>query len=248
MSQNIIIFGATSAIAEHCARRWAGEGASLLLVARDESRAAEVAMDLRVRGARRVETLQFDFCEIEALVSLVERAFEVFGSGRVGTVLIAFGTLTDQRRAEQDIAYASDEFRLNALSTCTLMTAIANRLIEQRGGRLGIISSVAGDRGRASNYVYGSAKAMVSAFSEGLRARLGRHGVSLTLIKPGFIDTPMTANFRKGFLWADPASISPRITVAIARGDRAVYVPRFWALVMWFIRAVPNRLFDRLPL
>lgn len=248
MSRNIVIFGATSTIAEHCARRWASEGAALLLVGRNAAKLAVIASDLRVRGAARVELLPFDFSEIDELEALVSRAFAIFHGDEVEVSLIAFGTLTDQLRAERDLAYAAHEQRVNAVSTCMLLAALANRLLAQGSGRIGVISSVAGDRGRVSNYVYGSAKAMVSAFADGLRPRLARSGVALTLVKPGFIDTPMTASFKKGLLWAQPEVIAPVITAAIASGRPELYVPRFWGLVMRLLKAIPNRVFDRLPL
>jgi len=248
VSRNILIFGATSAIAEHCARQWASEGAALLLVGRDAEKLAAIASDLRVRGAARVELLTFNFSEIDQLEALVARAFSIFQGDAIEVSLIAFGTLTDQARAERDLFYAANEQRVNAVSTCMLLAALANRLLAQGSGRIGVISSVAGDRGRESNYVYGSAKAMVSAFADGLRPRLARSGVALTLVKPGFIDTPMTASFKKGLLWARPDVIAPVITASIARGHSELYVPRFWGFVMRLLKVVPNRIFDRLPL
>jgi short-subunit dehydrogenase len=220
----------------------------LLLVGRNAAKLAVIASDLRVRGAARVEVLPFDFSEIDQLEALVSRAFAIFHGDKVEVSLIAFGTLTDQVRAERDLAYAAHEQRVNAVSTCMLLAALANRLLAQGSGRIGVISSVAGDRGRVSNYVYGSAKAMVSAFADGLRPRLARSGVALTLVKPGFIDTPMTASFKKGLLWAQPEVIAPVITAAIASGRPELYVPRFWGLVMRLLKAIPNRVFDRLPL
>lgn len=129
-----------------------------------------------------------------------------------------------------------------------LLTNIANRFEAQKKGTIAVISSVAGDRGRQSNYVYGSAKAMVTTFTSGLRQRLYKSGVSVITIKPGFVDTPMTADFKKGFLWASSGKIASIIFMACNKNSNVVYAPWFWEFIMMVIRLMPEFLFKRMEL
>jgi len=122
---------------------------------------------------------------------------------------------------------------------------LANRFEQQRSGCIAVVSSVAGERGRGSNYVYGSAKAAVTSFTGGLRARLIKSGVSVVTVKPGFVDTPMTAGMKKNFLFAQPGAVGRRIYEAMLKGEDVLYVPRFWALIMFAIRLVPERVMKR---
>jgi decaprenylphospho-beta-D-erythro-pentofuranosid-2-ulose 2-reductase len=140
------------------------------------------------------------------------------------------------------------EFNTNGTSTIALMTVAANRFEAQRHGALAVISSVAGDRGRQSNYLYGSAKAAVSAFASGLRQRLAKVGVAVVTIKPGFVDTPMTKDFPKGPLWAKPEAVARGIMRAIDRRRNVVYLPWFWCLIMLIIRHIPESVFKRIKL
>jgi decaprenylphospho-beta-D-erythro-pentofuranosid-2-ulose 2-reductase len=244
--RKILIIGATSAIAEATARILAGRGDALYLVARNEMRLAAVAADLSVRGSPRVGSEVLDANDVGAHESMLKRA-ETF-LGDYDTVLIAHGTLSDQKACEASVELALREIDTNALSVVALLTRIANRLEQRRAGIIAVISSVAGDRGRASNYVYGSAKALVSAFLSGLRQRLGKSGVGVVTIKPGFVDTPMTAAFAKGPLWARPERVAQGIVRALDRRSSTVYLPGFWWPIMFIIRAIPERLFWRLSL
>jgi hypothetical protein len=191
--KKVLIVGATSAIAEATARMLAQRGDALYLVARNEARLAAIASDLSVRGSPRVGTEVLDANDLAAHEAMLTRA-ETFLAG-CDTVLIAHGTLSDQKACENSVELTVQEINTNALSVVALLTRIANRLAQRRSGTIAVISSVAGDRGRGSNYVYGSAKAMVTAFLSGLRQRLGKVGVNVVTIKPGFVDTPMTAAF-----------------------------------------------------
>lgn len=240
----VLIIGATSAMAESVARLYAARGATLALLARDGGKLDIIAADLRVRGAAAVHTQGFDAQDVSALASQVERALQTLGG--VDVALIAHGTLSDQAACQQSAAQMRREFDINALSVMSLCTDIANRLEAQRSGTLAVISSVAGDRGRASNYVYGAAKAAVSAFCSGLRQRLAPAGVRVLTIKPGFVDTPMTARFPKGPLWATPQKVAADIVRAIDRGAPVLYTPWFWWGIMAIIRSLPERLFLRL--
>lgn len=246
----ILIVGATSAIAAACARHWATRGASFFLVARNRSKLDAVAADLRARGAACVDCATLDANDLDGHPRVLDAAFAEWGEGvGVDTVLIAHGTLPEQSRVEGDAHLALAEFATNATSVIALLTALANRMEARGAGAIGVITSVAGDRGRPSNYVYGAAKAAVSTFCEGLRARLFRAGVSLTDIRPGFVASPMTQGLPlPQALVARPEAIAPRIVSAIERGRDVVYAPAFWRWVMLAVRHVPGFVFKRLKL
>lgn len=246
MSPRIAIFGATSAIAQACARIWAERGAALFLVGRKAERLQAIAGDLGVRGARQVEWAAHDLADLEAHEGLVDKAFEALGD--VDTALVAHGTLGDQTLLAQDPSLAAESIALNFISAASLLSHLANRLERRGAGCLAVISSVAGDRGRQSNYVYGSAKAGLTAFASGLRNRLGKSGVSVLTIKPGFVDTPMTAHVKKSPLFASPETVARGIVKAIDRKKDVVYLPGFWRPIMWIIRSLPEGIFKRLSL
>jgi decaprenylphospho-beta-D-erythro-pentofuranosid-2-ulose 2-reductase len=239
----ILVIGATSAIAEHCARIWAGRGDALYLVARNEERLKTIAADLKVRGAANTHCHCMDLNDMGSHAAMLDAAEGAMGG--VDTVLIAHGTLSNQKACEQSVEETLTEINTNALSTIGLLTHIANRFETKQAGTIAVISSVAGDRGRASNYVYGSAKAMVTAFTSGLRQRLYKSNVAVVTIKPGFVDTPMTASFKKGRLWAKPTAVAAKIVRAIDKRKDEVYVPAFWWVIMAVIKAIPIKLFKR---
>lgn len=244
--QKVLIIGATSAIAEATARRFAARGDRLHLMARDTERLATIARDLELRGADAVTTSGFDAEDFDGHPATLDAARNALDG--MDVVLIAYGTLPDQPACERDFAVAHRELRINALGTLSLLTHLANTLEAQGSGTLAVITSVAGDRGRQSNYLYGAAKGMVSRFLQGLRNRLHRHGVQVVDIKPGFVDTPMTASFDKGALWSSPDQVAAGIVRAIERGRHSVYAPWFWRPIMLIIRSIPERLFVRLKL
>ncbi len=244
--KRVLIIGATSAIARAAARIFAGRGDRLFLVARDAAKLQVTAQDLRVHGAERVDVTVADlddFARHEALLDEAEGAL-----GGLEVVLIAYGTLPDQKLLEGSFEETEKELRTNFLSVVSLLTALANRLEAQKQGTIAVISSVAGDRGRKSNYVYGTAKGAVSLFLQGLRGRLHPSGVRVITIKPGFVDTPMTAEIKKNALFASPEAVAKGIVSAIDRGRDVVYLPPFWRGVMLIVRAVPEPLFKRLNL
>ena len=247
MTKNILIVGATSAIAEACARRWATRGDRLFLVARGAPKLDAVRADLDVRRPGSVAgTAVLDIADLGAHDAALDAAWAALGE--VDTVLLAPGTLPDQPRTEADVDYALREFDTNARSPIALLARIARRLEGRAGATIAAISSVAGDRGRASNYLYGSAKAALSTYLGGLRQRLNGAGVNVLTIKPGFVDTPMTAAFRKGALWASADRVAGGIVSAIDRRRAVAYLPGFWWPVMAAIRHVPEWLFRRLRL
>jgi len=239
--KKVLIIGATSTIAEHCGRIWAARGNGLYLVARNETHLRTIAADLKVRGASSVAINCVDLNEMDRHVELLDTAENAMTDFDV--VLIAHGTLSNQASCEISVEETLAEIQTNALSTVSLLTLIANRFEAKRNGTICVISSVAGDRGRASNYVYGSAKAMVTAFTSGLRQRLHKSNVAVVTIKPGFVDTPMTSEFEKGFLWAKPTVVSTRIVKAIDKKRAEIYTPSFWWLIMTIIKLTPNKIF-----
>jgi short-subunit dehydrogenase len=242
----VVIVGATSAIAEATARCYAARGARLFLVARQPQRLADIAADLRVRGAAAVDVAVLDVNQHARHGEMLAQAWSSLGE--VDVMLIAHGTLPDQSSCEQSAELAVAEFNTNGTSTIALMTLAATRLETQRHGALAVISSVAGDRGRQSNYLYGAAKAAVSTFASGLRQRLAKAGVTVITIKPGFVDTPMTRDFPKGVLWAKPEAVARGIVRAIDRRRSIAYLPGFWLLIMLIIRHIPEFIFKRIKL
>lgn len=245
MSRALII-GATSAIAEATERLLAARGDALYLTARNEQLLAAIAADLTVRGSPRIATESLDANDLSAHEAMLERADRFLGG--IDIALIAYGTLSDQKRCEGSVELTVRELYTNAISVVALLTRLANRMEQRGAGIIAVISSVAGDRGRGSNYVYGSAKALLTAFLSGLRQRLRPRGVAVVTIKPGFVDTPMTAAFHKGVLWAKPARIGRGIVRALDRKRSTVYLPWFWRPIMFVVRALPESLFMRLPL
>lgn len=241
--KRVLIVGATSAIAGAVARRYAAEGAALYLAARSAERLAAVAADLRVRGACEVITGAFDAHEPGRHAPLVDEAWAALGG--IDVALIAHGSLPHQQTCQGTYEAAQRELEINALSVLSLLTPLANRMEAAGAGTLAVISSVAGDRGRRSNYVYGAAKGCVNVFLQGLAHRLAGSGVHVLTVRPGFVDTPMTAEFKKGLLWATPARVAADILRAIERRDWVVYTPWFWRWIMLLIRLLPAAVFHR---
>lgn len=244
--QKILIIGATSAIAEAVAQRFAVQGRSLYLLARNQERLHMLAADLKVRGASEVFQSAFDANDFASHAELLRKV--VTEMGGLDTVLIAHGTLGEQKACEADVQKTLAELNTNAISVISLLTHLANHFEQQRHGSLAVIGSVAGDRGRQSNYVYGTAKGALGIFLQGLRNRLHKSGVQVLTIKPGFVDTPMTASFAKGPLWATPEKVAAHIEKAIEKKSDVLYTPGFWMLIMLIIKSIPERLFKRLSL
>jgi decaprenylphospho-beta-D-erythro-pentofuranosid-2-ulose 2-reductase len=244
--EKILIVGATSAIAEATARRFAHQGASLYLLARNQERMEGLSRDLKIRGAASVSYAVLDANDFASHEAVLERAIKQMDG--LDVVLIAHGTLGDQKACEKSFQLTMRELNTNAISVMSLLTHLANYFEAQRSGTIAVIGSVAGDRGRQSNYVYGTAKGAVSIFLQGLRNRLHKSGVHVLTIKPGFVDTPMTASFKKGPLWASPDTIAAGIVHSVSKKKNEVYLPGWWAAIMMIIRNIPERIFRTLPL
>jgi len=240
----ILILGATSAIAQAYARRRAA-GMDFVLAGRHEERLKAIAADLVACGAVSAEPLVLDLAELEGIEPAVAALRARFGE--IDEALIAYGTLGEQAVSERDLDEAIATIDTNFTSAAVWTLAL---LKHRPPGpfTLVAIGSVAGDRGRASNFVYGAAKAALDRFLEGLTQKYDGTGVRIIRVKPGFVDTPMTASYRKGALWATPDRVAADIERAVAKGRRVVYTPWFWWPIMAIIRNLPWFVFKRLKI
>ena len=243
---NVVVLGAASAIAEQVARLHAARGAALLLVGRKAARLAAVAADLRVRGAARAEVRALDLDDLSAHAALAVEAEALLGP--VDLVLVAQGALGDPATYAADPAAAAAVLHTNLVAPASLLTAFAARMAPRGAGSLVVIGSVAGDRGRGSNFAYGAAKGGLALFAQGLRARWQRAGLHVLTVKPGFVDTPMTEHVPRNPLFATPERVAAVIVRAGDARRDVVYVPWFWRWIMLAVRAIPERVFKKLEL
>jgi decaprenylphospho-beta-D-erythro-pentofuranosid-2-ulose 2-reductase len=242
--KKVLIIGATSAIATEVARRYAQSGAALSLLGRNQGRLDGLAHDLSVRGASSVHTATFDALDLASHERLLEQVLHELGE--IDCVLLAHGDLPDQKACQTSFTSTEAAFQVNALSPIAFLTWLANYFEARKSGNITVISSVAGDRGRQSNYVYGAAKGCLTTFLQGLRNRLAHAGVSVTTVKPGFVDTPMTQHLPKGPLFASATTVGARIHRAMERGESVVYTPFFWRFIMLIIQHIPEAIFKKL--
>jgi decaprenylphospho-beta-D-erythro-pentofuranosid-2-ulose 2-reductase len=248
MIQKIVIIGATSSMAGHCARTWLAESAkTLVLLGRDRNKTERVAQDLRVRNPQsRIALDTTDFMDPVQIQAWVDG---VCKEGTPDVVLIAHGSLPDQKACQQDLTTARDVLELNGISPVLFAEAFANHMEKAGQGKLAIIGSVAGDRGRKSNYVYGSSKGLVTRYAQGLQHRLAGTGVRVILIKPGPTDTPMTSDLKsKGMKLANVGEVARSIVKGIERGQPTVYAPMKWSLIMMVIRHLPRFAFNKMDI
>ena len=241
--QRIIIIGATSAIAEHCARLWSQQPSDFVLVGRDQDRLEGVAADLRVRSPQSsAQAIVMDFSDPIVIAALAKQAAT---EGRVDIVLIAHGNLPVQSDCQQDVSLTQQALEINGLSPVLFAEAFAGQMEKAGRGTLAIIGSVAGDRGRKTNYVYGAAKGLIDRYAQGLQHRFAGTQVKIVLIKPGPTATPMTAHLPPRGL-ASAEAVAHRIVAAVAAGQPVVYAPARWWLIMMIIRHLPRVVFNRL--
>lgn len=241
------IFGATSGIAAAVARRLAAAGAALVLVGRDGEAIAASARDLRLRGAPQVVEIAADFAALGSLGDTVERAWHALSG--LDLALVAYGSLPDQRALEADPPAAAPVLALNLTSPAILALHLAPYFAAQGSGVLAVITSVAGDRGRQSNYLYGAAKGGLQRLLEGLRHRLHAAGVQVLDIRPGFVATRMTEHLPQGgLLWTEPDRVAADILRAVERRRAVLYTPWFWRIILGIVRALPRPVFHRTSL
>jgi len=244
LPSGVLVLGATSSIAIATMRRLAGPSTRFMLVARNSNRLTAVAQDLVTRGALSVDTWVMDLDDTTAHPEMLESAVQRLH--RIDLALIAHGVLGDQHAAEMDFEVAAAILHTNFISTVSLLTWLGNYFQTQRGGTLAVISSVAGDRGRKSNYVYGASKGALNVFLDGLRNRIDRDGVQVLTIKPGFVATPMTAHVPQNALFASPDQVARGILKAIERRRDVAYVPWFWLWIMTLVCAIPGSRFKKM--
>ena len=244
--KKILVLGATSGIAEATCRIWAEQGASLFLVARDEAKLAAVAQDLKTRGAAYVDTAVANLDDTDVHPALLAHAINSLTG--MDVAYVAYGILGDQAAGEKDFEVAAQIFHTNLVSCVSLLTWLANFCVQRHAGVLAVISSVAGDRGRKSNYLYGASKAGLSAFLGGLRNRIDREGVTVLTIKPGPIKTAMTMGMPGSEKFADVNKTAQTIVKAIDAHKHTLYVPFQWQPIMFVIRNIPESIFKKLNL
>lgn len=240
--QRVLVLGATSAIAAEVALLHLGRGDRLHLVGRSAEKLA--ALVQRAGGGERVTTRQCDFAKLEDDEDVVREAFEVLGG--VDVALVAHGDLGDQLASERSFDEAERTLRANLLSAVALLVPLANRMEAAGHGRIGVITSVAGERGRPRNYTYGAAKGALNVYLQGLRSRLYPAGVSVTTLKLGPVDSPMTVDHKKHALFGKPDAVARGIVRAMDRRVPEAFVPSFWRVVMPIVRHTPEALFQRL--
>jgi short-subunit dehydrogenase len=227
-------------------RPLAEQGARFYLVARSQGKLTAVASDLLTRGASAVFTCVMDLDDTTAHEPMLAEALKKLET--IDLALLAHGVLGDQEKAQADYAATEAILRTNLLSVISLITWLANYFEKTQQGTLAVISSVAGDRGRKSNYIYGASKGALNIFLDGVRNRIDRSGVHVLTIKPGFVATPMTAHLPQNALFAHPSAVGRGILKAIEKRKDVAYVPPIWALIMLIIRSVPNSIFKKLNL
>ena len=244
--KRILVLGATSGIAEACIRLWAERGDSLYLVARNADKLAAVAADARTRGASYVNFAIADLDKTETHPEMLAHAINSLAG--LDIAYLALGVLGEQPRAERNFDEAATILHTNFVAPVSLLTWLANYCAQRHSGTLAVLSSVAGDRGRKSNYIYGSSKAGLSAFLAGLRNRIDREGVKVITIKPGPVKTAMTQSMKGSEKFADVDKVTATIVKAIDKGQDELYVPGIWRIIMGVIQVIPERIFKKLNL
>jgi short-subunit dehydrogenase len=245
MSDTWLILGASSAIARAFAREAAAAGDAIVLAGRDRADLDLTAADLSIRGQRTVEVIDFDALDVAGHEAAIQRAKVLAGESPLA-LFVAYGFMPSQEEINAEPALARRVVEINYTSVVTLLQVAAPVFEAQKQGRIVVLGSVAGDRGRMKNYVYGSAKAGVHAFLSGFRGRMFKSGVTVTTVKPGVIDTAMTWGLPGVKGGAPPELVAREILRAAKRGREVLYTPWIWRIIMAVVRAIPERIFKRL--
>ncbi|MHA3977704.1 SDR family oxidoreductase [Halovulum sp. GXIMD14794] len=245
MSETWFIIGASSAMARALARAVSSRSATVVLCGRDTEDLERDAADLRLRGAMQVEVLPYDMRDTTSADAITARAEQADGPFNVA---VFAGAMPPQEDVESDPSLLAQVIQDNFTATGTLLLRLAP-LMEARGaGTVVGVGSVAGDRGRLGNYAYGAAKAGFATLLSGLRNRLGRSGVHVVTVKPGFVDTAMTWGLDGLFLVAKPEQVAEDILSAVRKRRNVIYTPWFWGGIMGIIRSVPEPIFKKLQI
>lgn len=246
--KRIVIVGASSLIAEHCARLWAKNiQPDFVLLGRERNKLESISADLRVRSpASQVETICLDFTQAQAINDVID---QIFQSSPVDIALIAHGTLSDQHECQENLTLNQEALLINGVSPALFAEAFARHMERFNHGSLAMIGSVAGDRGRKSNYIYGSAKGLITRYAQGLQHRLANTNVYIGLIKPGPTDTPMTSHLKsKGVKLTSVNEVAQCIVNGIEKRKPIIYAPKKWAIIMMIIRHFPSVIFNRMDI
>ncbi|WP_086820877.1 decaprenylphospho-beta-D-erythro-pentofuranosid-2-ulose 2-reductase [Allokutzneria sp. NRRL B-24872] len=243
--QSLLLLGGTSEIGLAIVDRFADQRPlRVVLAARPSERLDEAAERLRAKGCT-VSTLAFDARKPETHEEVVGKAFS---DGDIDVTVVAFGVLGDAERAWQDVEHAREMAEVNFVAPVTVGVALANRLRQQGHGAVVALSSVAGERVRRSNFVYGSTKAGVDGFYLGLGEALKPHGVQVTVVRPGFVHTKMTKGMKAAPLAAQPEQVAEIAVTAVRRRQDLVWAPGAWRFVMSVLRHIPRAIFRKLPI
>ena len=246
--RSVLVLGGGSDIGLATAQRLVQRGARrVILAARKPDDLAEAAASLRASGASTVETVAFDADAFETHPAFLEQIFAGPG-GDIDVVVFAFGVLADQVRAEADAAYTLDVLRTNFLGAVSVLMPLADRMAAQGHGCIVVLSSVAGERGRRSNYVYGSSKAGLDVFCQGLGDRLAPLGVQVLVVRPGFVRSKMTKGLKAAPFAVSPEEVAGVIVAGMASGAPVVWAPPRVRWIMSAIRHLPRPLFRRLEI
>lgn len=250
MEKTYVILGPTSGMARALALELLAQGKSLILAGRNPEEIERIGTDATLRHGGDVRTLAFDAQDTDALADLPKRCQELNDGALPDGVILCYGIMPTQEESEQDPATLRRVLEINFVSAAVTLQAFASAFAERGSGSIAGISSVAGDRGRQSNYIYGASKAGLSAFLDGLRNRMTPHDVHVLTIKPGFVDTPMTHGLinPKSPLTAQPEQVARDIVRALERRQGTLYTLWMWRWVMLIIRSIPDSLFRRMKL
>jgi decaprenylphospho-beta-D-erythro-pentofuranosid-2-ulose 2-reductase len=246
--QKKVIVGATSAMAEHVARHWVAEAPiELILIGRDAVKLEQVMQDLKIRSPHSlISTRVLNFLNPDEIKLIAD---EICSVKTPHCVLIAHGALPVQATCQTNLTYCKEALEINAISPVLFAEAFVGHLERANYGTLAIIGSVAGDRGRKSNYIYGAAKGLLLRFAEGLQHRLAGAQVKVVLIHPGPTDTPMTSHLKeKGVKLASVERVASEIYFAIQKAKPIVYAPKPWKWIMRVIKLLPRPVFNRLDI
>jgi short-subunit dehydrogenase len=244
--QRVLFLGATSCIAGEVAALHAARGDRLHFVGRNREKLdALVARCASISSANSITSATADFDDLAANARVIEDSIAAMGG--LDRALLAHGALGDQLESERSFDAAEALLRTNLLSAIAQIIPIANHFERQRSGSLGVITSVAGDRGRPRNYTYGAAKGALNVYLQGVRTRLYEAGVKITTIKLGPVDTPMTRDHEKNVFFGRPEPVAKEIVRAMDRGVPEAYVPAIWAAIMPVVTRTPEMIFQRLP-